>query len=363
MNNIKVFFDEIGSVESFEKLLNEIGTSNSILIFSCYENNYNNENLGQILKQAKQKLFGGVFPQIIYKNKNYKKGNIFVVFEDDISILLLENLDNKNNITNIIDDYVIQNYETAFVFIDSFVKDISYLFEELYYNFGDKCKFIGGGAGNLDSQTEVIISNKGILKNSCIVGFVPIKSNMEVSYGLQEISDYYQVTKSKYNEIYGINYRQAIEIYKEVVEKHSGKKLTDNNFLEISKNYPIGINKINGEMIVRDIRKTEDGALICIGCVRENEYIKILYGQKEKFIENSKMISEALQDKESLSILIDGISRVEFLEDEFQLELNEIYKNHNNLIGALTIGEITNSQNEMLEFYNKTSILMVLDNE
>ena len=67
------------------------------------------------------------------------------------------------------------------------------------------------------------------------------------------------------------------------------------------------------------------------------------------------------QSKEQICIFMDCISRVLFLEDRFYEELNAVCKKDRFLIGACTIGEIANSGNDYLEFYNKTSVAAILE--
>ena len=47
------------------------------------------------------------------------------------------------------------------------------------------------------------------------------------------------------------------------------------------------------------------------------------------------------------------------MEDEFQQELDIVTKESDNLIGAMTLGEIANTGKEYLEFYNKTAVIGV----
>ncbi|NOR26155.1 MAG: hypothetical protein GQ542_17565 [Desulforhopalus sp.] len=58
---------------------------------------------------------------------------------------------------------------------------------------------------------------------------------------------------------------------------------------------------------------------------------------------------------------MDCISRVLFLGDKLQEEIEAVQDASAPLIGAFTIGEIANSGKDFLEFYNKTCIVGVLE--
>ena len=60
-------------------------------------------------------------------------------------------------------------------------------------------------------------------------------------------------------------------------------------------------------------------------------------------------------------LFIDCISRVLYLEEAFAQELSAVHEPDVPLIGALTLGEIANTGEDYLEFYNKTAVIAVLE--
>ena len=105
--------------------------------------------------------------------------------------------------------------------------------------------------------------------------------------------------------------------------------------------------------------------MICVGEVPQNVFVHILKGKPENLIEASR---EALDTAMSvinydrkLTFFIDCISRVLFLEDDFQKEINTVASSGSLLAGALTLGEIANSGSEFLEFFNKTAVVAIIE--
>ena len=146
------------------------------------------------------------------------------------------------------------------------------------------------------------------------------------------------------------------------------QKFDDSNFFDIAKGYPFGINKIGSEKIVRDpISVSEDGALVCVGEVPEGSFVDILAGNTQSLVNaaGSAMqqgkASYAGESSCQAALFIDCISRVLYLEDNFKLELEAVHDDDLPLIGALTLGEIANSGDDYLEFYNKTAVIAVLE--
>lgn len=181
--------------------------------------------------------------------------------------------------------------------------------------------------------------------------------------------DAFEVYKSVVEEDSGLKFNNAFETYKNVVENDSGEQFNEDNFFDIAKSYPLGIVKFNKEIIVRDpIAKDEKGNMVLVGDLEQNSTINILKGNKKSLIESSNnAIKKALESNNNKLeiknvVLFDCISRCIFLEEDFKEELGGIKKQVSNetLFGALTLGEIANNGNEYINFYNKTCVVGVL---
>ena len=169
------------------------------------------------------------------------------------------------------------------------------------------------------------------------------------------------------NIIKEINWKNPFEVYKEIVEAHSGRQFTDDNFFDIAKGYPFGILKEDAECIVRDpLMVNENNELVCVGEVNDNMLVDILNGNTTSLIEaarhaTSDSVNQASAPKKAL--IIDCISRILFLEEDFDRELTAITSTIHNAFpevsigGALTLGEISSYGEGFLEFYNKTTVV------
>lgn len=368
---MKILLDKEGTVDSLKCSIEEICQNNnisSVLILSCDENQYTDIELNPFLKSLNVSIFGGIFPQIIYGRENLTRGNIVVGLEENISPVIIENLSDKDEQ---IEDEIEEKFslnrpiDTMFVFVDGFSSTIATLINELFNYFGLEHNYIGGGAGSLSFiQKPCIYTNKGLLQDSAIIVATNLKSGIGVKHGWKKISGPFQITKSNKNIIQELDYKPAFEVYKEVIETKSNNKFNENNFFDIAKGYPFGISKIGSEKVVRDPISTQNNSLICVGEVREGDYVDILMGEKNSLINAAKDAYTIAKDNyrgENMQItfFIDCISRVLFLGEDFKDELNIVHDEFLT-IGALTLGEIANSGQDYLEFYNKTAVVCVL---
>lgn len=319
-------------------------------------------DINKLLKTG-LKFYGAIVTQVIFDEKNCDKGLVVTELNDGSSALLVKDLESfnlkKENFTEI---------DSVTVVLDGLSKHITTFLESLFHVLPSNTEIIGGGAGKLTLKQEpVIFSNEGIFQNSAIIITTQTKLTVGVENGWEYLEGPFMVTSSEKNVLKSLNFMEAFETYKNIVEKDSGLTFNNDNFFDIAKAYPFGVIKFNDEIVVRDpIAKDEHGNLILVGDLEQNSTINILKGNKESLISSSgNAIVTALKNSNNNFenvMLFDCISRCIFLEDDFKKELHEIKKHipEKKLFGALTLGEIANNGNEYINFYNKTCVVGVL---
>jgi hypothetical protein len=366
--------DKTGSQKEFNKILDEMLKNKkikSIFILSCDKNNFKASSLNKKLKGIKLPIFGGVFPEILFGKEKMEKGTIVVGFFIEPKIQIIPNL---SNYVEDFEETIEADFSFAdetkimFVFVDGFAKKISVLVDSLFNVFGLEFNYIGGGAGSLSmKQKPCLFTNKGLLQDSALLVQMNLESGVGVSHGWESIRGPYKVTEAENNIIKTLDWKPAFEVYRDVVEKHSGQIFNKTNFFDIAKGYPFGISKLNAEKVVRDpFALGANNSLVCVGEVFEESFVDILTGDCDSLVNAAhqalSIANDAFKSKSNKKtvLFIDCISRVLFLGNNFVKELNAVYMEGVPLIGALTIGEIANNGKDYLEFYNKTSVVGIL---
>jgi len=287
--------------------------------------------------------------------------------------LLLENIHfDSHSYTSLIEKLNVgENLQkTILVFVDGLSSGVEAFKEEIFNNIGLKHNYIGGGSGSLTFERHAsIISNKGLLLDSGVLAVLDVPSGVGVAHGWQAVSEAMKVTEVDRNKIISLNWKPAFSVYQEVVEKLSNRLFSEEDFFSISKGFPFGISKVGTEMVVRDpIGIDKQGCIVCVGEVPQNAFVHILKGESLSLIEGArtakKRAEEAFEqtiidEENGVTLFIDCISRVLFLEDDFQKELDIV--SDERMIGALTLGEIANTGKTYLELYNKTSVIGILE--
>ncbi|HAS39956.1 MAG TPA: histidine kinase [Microscillaceae bacterium] len=325
----------------------------------------------EALKQHQAKFFGGIFPGIIDQEQKYESGLVLKALPEDTVLLTVPGLENADFEIEVLPEVTQNNSpQSALVLLDGLTANVATFLRKLYSAYGDTINYMGGGAGSLTLQQQPCVFNQeGIFQDMALVAFIPTKSTLGVKHGWQKIVEPIMATGTDKNVITELNWDNAFDIYKDVVEASSGQSFAQHDFFDLAKGYPFGINKEGVEVIVRDpITVNEKGALVCVGEVPQNTSLAILKGEKQHLIdaagEAALACQRASKAKDNDYLVFDCISRVLFLEDDFGAELHAVKEglgHPENLSGALTLGEISSYGEGYIEFFNKTIVVGSLE--
>lgn len=336
----------------------------SLLLMMADKDHFTNEQMAPLLKSFIKPVIGGVFPELIYKGERKNSGVLLLPqsFQMKSKLVYFDN-DNQDYFKILDETFSDAGEGHLFVFTDALGVNKNELIESLFNYFGLTVTYLGGGAGSLSFKPfNCVVNNSGMHKNAAILAFAPIKVSVGVAHGWSSISEPLKVTDSWDNQVRSIDWEPAFKIYKQLVEKHSEKKFTADNFFEIAKSYPLGLVKIDDELIIRDPFAVEENTMMIVDRINQGEYIRIMNGNMDSLLKaalhaRNMAFSKADKRKGTGLFVVDCISRVLYMNDEFKKELEILTENGDTINGALTIGEIANNGSSFLEIFNKTIVV------
>ncbi|QKE40128.1 MAG: histidine kinase [Ferrovum myxofaciens] len=360
---------QINALRKHLELFEQTPEVAALLILACDANGYTPANLNPLLHACTKPVLGGIFPQVLHEGKAWSEGVVVVGLSRAPVFVILDNLSQHSCFDEILDHSfnlpTSPDTQTLLVFVDGFATHISSLIEGLFNTFGLELNYLGGGCGSLSLQPKpCIITPTGLLQDSALLVFLDYPSGVGVAHGWDSISRPYKVTSAQGNIIHSLDWRPAFEVYQEILANHGGQHITPDNFFSIAKAYPFGITRLDAEMVVRDPLSTQNQHITCAGEVPTGAFVRVLHGNQHTLIQAAQrahaMAHEAWCKSQSrpyeLQFVVDCISRALFLEQDFRQELAVIHS-PGPMLGALTIGEIANSGQDYLEFYNKTAVV------
>ncbi len=354
---------------SIDSLIRE--GAKSVLLFLTEAYATHSASMNRLLRQIPVPIVGGIFPQVIHGGRHRERGALLcgMRFSLDVKILseLSNNLDVCEETLTRLSPWL-DKHPSFLVLVDGLSANIDPFIDMLYDKLGPSKTVVGGGAGSLSLQQQVcLLSNQGLFLDAAILVGWSKRITVGVSHGWQKVAGPFLATSTQGNIIYTLDYRPAFELYKEVIESQSSKRFDKEGFFSIAKTFPFGMERLDQEILIRDPIATEGNALVCVGRVPENTLVYLMKGVPDSLIKSAgkaaQLVVNALGKKESCNMdcmLFDCISRVLFLEERFEEELEGIVSklpNNAEVIGALTLGEIASSPWGGLQFLNKTTVV------
>lgn len=369
MKHKNISFCPKGTLSDLKAFLAELADSetSSCLIFLADGSKWDTHELEQILKGSKIKIAGGLFPQIISESMTSETGFVAAGFDEEIQIVLAQGLD----IPEISIDEYFKQMSSKFmeccsfmVLVDSMSPRIPAFLSGIYNSIGADKTYWGGGTGSLSFTSKPsIFTNEGFFSNAgLLVGFMN-RASLGIGHGWKKAAGPFVVTSSSDNVIHTLNFQPAAETYRSHVKALDDLAFDQKNFFDSAKSNPLGIERLDGSVLVRDPILEIGTSLVCVGQVKENSVVYFLKSTPSYLIREAQCSAHRIAKENSpgSSIFVfDCISRALVLEGDFSKEIQAIsneFPSSACLIGALSLGEISSEGKSILEFHNKTCLV------
>jgi len=345
----------------------------SLLILTCQQNHYPEDELNALLRSCPETILGGIYPMITLHDNLIKQGALIIGFQDDFDITLFQNLHQLSDEEQL-EAYITTALEqknnlcgnnSFLMFYDALMHKVEDFIDCLFECLDHSITIAGGGAGNLDFiQRPCIFTKHGLQSNVVLLVSLPKPLNISPAHGWDILQGPFLVSEAQGQTVQSLNYQPAFEVYSQAIENASGHKFSSSNFFDIAKNFPLGIADINHNLIVRDPILVHNNHLQCVGNVPINSMVYLLKGNTDDLITSTEqaaltLFSRKTENSLSTTMVFDCISRVLYMEDEFDKELNVIAKHcpTPTLFGVLSLGEIANSQSGAIRLLNKSTVI------
>jgi hypothetical protein len=343
----------------------------AVLLLACDADGHTPASADAALAACPKPVLGGVFPRIVYGTDCLERGLLVVGLRRPVDIAVVDRLSRRE--AGGIGDVLEANGscsrpgETVMAFADGLSAGIAALIEALFDVHGLGVHYIGGGAGSLRLVPgPCVFTNRGLLADAAVVGRLRAGAGLGVRHGWQPVSEAFRVTAASGNVIESLDWRPAYSVWHEVLTARQAAPDAGADFFETAKRFPFGIERVGGEIVVRDPIARDGDRLVCVGPVPQGAFVRVLHGRPETLVAAAADARRAAwaalpaQAQPYCTLFIDCISRVLFLGEAFGRELHEVGSDAIPTIGALTLGEIANSGRSFLEFHNKTAVVALL---
>ena len=345
----------------------------SLLVLTCSQNDYPEKELNTLLNTCPIKLFGGIYPMLTLQGSLLKQGALIIGFRENIDVTLFSQLNHASNegcleklITSTLEQKSnFSGHDNFLMFYDALIGNIEGFVDCLFECLDHSINIAGGGAGNLDFiQRPCVFTNQGTHSNAVLLITLPRKLNTSIAHGWSIFQGPFLVSEAQGQTVKSLDYRPAYEVYCQTIESATEHKFNNAEFFDIAKHFPLGIEDINNNLIVRDPILAQDNNLQCVGNIPINSMVYLLEGNTETLISATEQAAvtafyQHSQTTIATTMVFDCGSRVLFMEDEFEQELDVIARHCPSpaLFGVISLGEIANSQSGAIRLLNKSVVI------
>ncbi|MEI6894477.1 MAG: FIST C-terminal domain-containing protein [Colwellia sp.] len=345
----------------------------SLMVLTCTQNTYPEQAFNGLLKTCSLPVFGGIYPRLTHQDTLIEQGALIIGFKEEYQVSVFPDLHlckSEEALEGLINLELEKNknfgaQENFLMFYDGLMANVEDFIDCLFECLDHNITIAGGGAGYLDFiQRPCIFTNNGLQSNAVLLVTLPRKITTSIAHGWQIFKGPFLVSEVQDQTIQSLNYQPAFDVYSQAIESASDYKFQTDNFFNIAKNYPLGIEDINNNLIVRDPLLSINGQLQCAGKIPINSMVYLLESNINNLVNAAEeaaisLFSRLTSSTEQTAMVFDCISRVLYMEGEFDKELQVINKHRTSvtLFGVLSIGEIANSDSGVIRLFNKSTVI------
>ncbi|MCK5640113.1 MAG: FIST C-terminal domain-containing protein [Gammaproteobacteria bacterium] len=303
-------------------------------------------------------LVGAVFPCLLSSEGFHQNGLLLTRFIQMPPYTLFGNLSNTggksttqmDKFTSAIQKQLTgRENATLFLCFDAMVPNIASILAHMYLRLADRVYYTGVNAGS-ESFTPMpcLFDNEKILEDAVLAIVLDKQTKQTLRHGYRAPEKMLVATSTEGNRIDTIEWRPAFEIYQQHVKKLYKLDINKDNFYQYAVHFPFGIIRADEKVLVRiPVALQDDGSLLCVGEVPANSVLTLLEAPSPESSHTAEAIAGDLACEKNEDILTFYCAgrRMHFGEKEAINELTVIKSltNPNNVVGALSLGEIGSS--------------------
>jgi hypothetical protein len=336
----------------------------SVQLLGAIDDQWTPDGLDPIIAGLGIPVFGGLFPSVIHEGLAYRRGAVLIGHDADARVVVLDL--SGAPLPGPERTRPLDGLHTVVAYLDATCPS-GQVMGALFDARRTKATWCGGGAGGLDFvRRPAVITPDGLRSGVAVLAGLDTTTRLGVAHGWKPSGAPLLVTESRGNDIVTLDWRPAIEVYREAVQHCSGERFGPHDFFEFASRFPLMIERFGTEGLVRDpIAVLDGGAIRCAGDIPRHSTVRVATGSFEDMIAAAARArhdacASVTPGTGAVALTIDCISRALLLGDRLSDELDALRVAGAPQAGALTIGEVASSANHFLQMHNKTSVLAMI---
>lgn len=227
-------------------------------------------------------LAGAVFPELIDGAASVKSGALLLRVEGAPPPLLIGGISGSlvaDEVARYVEGYLGESDEAAlFCIFDALVPNIATHLDNLYLRLADRVGYFGVNAGNERFvPAPTLFDSERFISDAVLLQLLPGHPGASLEHGYAVPNRFITATSAQGNRIVQIDWRPALEVYRELMGLQYGVTIDRENFYSHAVHFPFGILRADGEVLVRiPVALDESGGIVCVGEIPPNAVLALL---------------------------------------------------------------------------------------
>ncbi|MGB8517246.1 MAG: FIST N-terminal domain-containing protein, partial [Gallionella sp.] len=228
------------------------------------------------------RLVGAIFPELIFGSEFRRDGILLIEFASMPDYILSASLNEEHGKKMAVQALSLMveklpKVSSLLMFFDGMLGNISSILDDIYYELGDRCHYVGLCAGSESFQPMPCVFDRDNLFENGLLGIgLPLHSGAVLNHSYNIPPETLTASATTNNRITQIDWRPAFEKYAELIQSTYGVTVTRENFYSMGVHFPFALHRISGEMLIRiPVAVDDEGALFCVGEVPEGALLNV----------------------------------------------------------------------------------------
>ncbi|MDH5527817.1 MAG: FIST C-terminal domain-containing protein [Nitrospirota bacterium] len=320
---------------------------------------------------AGRPLAGAVFPELIVDEVFVTGGALLLPLPGETGITLVEGLSGHGDaesalaqVAEMVEARNAGNGDTLFLIFDCMVPDIGTLLDGLYLSLADRVHYAGVNAGSETFQPiDCLFDGERFVGDAALALLLPDQPGAILAHNYHAPTEVITATAASGNRVTTIDWQPAFDVYQRLIQSMYGVKVTPENFYQHAAHFPLGILRLDGEVVVRiPVALGEDGDVTCVGEIPENAVLTLLRAVEADAPDTVRHVARyAAEHPSPLMQTFYCAGRRMHLGDAARRELADLHERlkGTRMAGALSLGEIGSEKDGGYPlFHNATLVCM-----
>ncbi|WP_420474416.1 FIST signal transduction protein [Noviherbaspirillum sp. ST9] len=310
--------------------------------------------------QAGIGLAGAIFPALVLETGGVQNGAILLPLVGAPAPLLVEDVSRPEAVERLaerlagfIDELLGESEQeaTLFCIFDALIPNIATHLDAWYLALADRVHYAGVNAGSERFvPIDCLFDNTRCIAGGVLLQLLPGHTGAALAHGFDVPEQVTTATSATGNRVVQIDWRPALEMYRETMAAQYGVAIDRDNFYSYAVHFPFGILRADGTVLVRiPVALDDAGGIFCVGEIPPNSVLLLLDARsgagRAPVLLAEDLAGTASRGAHNLLTFYCAGRRMHMGEQGMRQELADLARRTGqpHLYGALSLGEIGES--------------------